>query len=141
MDTHGHEALLLDDGEHQIQLDIRSGTLGNGPVRLRYVVEGNHAVDAKLRTLTRLRALQRLGRFPTSLFPLETGAVKWALALQAYDGWAAGASHREIGIALYSARRVAEDWDGASDFLRLRVRRLISFARKMVDGEYKKLLN
>jgi len=141
MDGHGHEALLLDDGEHQIQLDIRRGTLGKGPVRLRYVVEGNQQVDAKLRTLTRLRAFQRLGRFPKALFPIETGAAKWALALQAFDGAASGASHREIAVALYSERRVAEEWNGASDFLRMRVRRLLTFARRMVDGEYTKLLH
>ncbi len=81
-----------------------SSTSGEGPWRrgrcgCRYHVEGLTHIDAKLRTLMRLSALCRLGRFPKSLFPQETAAAKWANALQAFDGMTAGASQREIGCS------------------------------------------
>lgn len=139
-DGHGRELVLLTDGVGEIQLDVRGGTLAAGPVRLRYRVEGLAHVDAKLRTLTRLSALCRLGRFPKSLFPPETAAAKWANALQAFDGMTAGASQREIAAVLFGERLVREEWNGRSDFLRLRVQRLLAYARRMVDGGYRSLL-
>jgi hypothetical protein len=61
--------------------------------------------------------------------------------LQAYDGLAAGASQREIAVVLFGETRVREEWKGRSDFLRLRVQRLINVGRDMVDGGYKRLLH
>ena len=141
MDAHGHEILLLADAAGQIQLEIGVGTLGEGPVRLSYQLEGFESLDAKLVTLMRLSAFRRLGRFPKSLFQPETAASKWIKALQAYDGMAAGASHREIASVLFGERLVQEEWNGRSAFLRLRVQRLLHYARKMVDGGYKHLLH
>ena len=141
MDAHGRELLLLTDNAGQIQLEIADGTVGEGPVRLHYQLNGFHSIDAKLRTLVRLSAFQRLGRFPKSLFPPETAASKWVKALQAYDGMAAGASHREIASVLFGERLVQEEWNGRSDFLRLRVQRLLHYGRKMVNGGYKHLLH
>jgi hypothetical protein len=140
-DTSGREVVLLADGGHNIQLEVRSGTVASGPARLRYDLAGFGHLDAKVRTLIRLNALRRLGRFPNSLFPPEPGAKKWAKALQAYDGMVAGASQREIATVIFSARLVEEEWGGRSDFLRLRVQRLLGYARNMVAGGYRKLLN
>jgi hypothetical protein len=140
MDRHGLEFLLIDDGRHQIELQVRSGTLSNGPVRLRCDVELFGGADAKLLTLTRLSAFRRTGRFPGSLFPPERRAPKWALALQAYDGMQAGASLREIASALFTEKLVQEEWNGRSAFLKARVQRLLHYGRKMVNGEYRKLL-
>jgi len=140
LDDQGHELALISDGVGEIQLDIRGGSLAAGPVRLRYQVEGLKHLDAKLRTLERLSAFCRLGRYPKSLFAPETAAPKWANALQAYDGMTAGASQREIAAVLFGERMVREEWNGRSDFLRLRVQRLLNYARKMVDGGYRSLL-
>lgn len=140
MDENGNELLVLSDGVREIQLDVRGGTLTNGPVRLRYQVEGFQSVDAKLLTLSRLSALHRLGRFPKSLFPPQPTAPKWARALQAYDGLEAGASQRDIATVIYGEALVREEWNGRSDFLRLRVQRMLSFARRMVDDGYRSIL-
>jgi len=140
VDDEGHELVLITDGVGEIQLDVRGGSLVAGPVRLRYQVEGLRQIDAKLRTLGRLSALCRLGRFPKSLFAQDRAASKWASALQAYDGMLTGASQREIAAVLFGERMVLEEWNGRSDFLRLRVQRLLSYARRMVDGGYRSLL-
>lgn len=136
----GREWLLLSDGVGQVQLEIIEGTLGAGPVVLHFEVTGFKQLCPKLRTLTRLEAFHRLGRFPRFLFPVETRAVKWARALQAYDGMLAGASQREIAVALMGEAFVREEWNGRSDFLRARVQRMLQYGRKMVNGGYKAIL-
>ena len=136
----GAEWLLLSDPVGQIQLEITTGTLSEGPVLLHFDVAGFQELGAKLRTLSRLEALYRLGRFPRSLFPPETGAGKWARALQAFDGYRAGASQREIAVALMGEAVVRDEWNGRSDFLRARVQRILRYGRKMADGGYRELL-
>lgn len=136
----GQEWLLLSDGVGEVQLEVTEGTLGAGPVALHFEVTGFRRLCPKLRTLTRLEALHRLGRFPRSLFPVEAGAGKWARALQAYDGMVAGASQREIAVALMGEEFVREEWNGRSDFLRARVQRLLQYGRKMVNGGYRTIL-
>ncbi|OYW82956.1 MAG: hypothetical protein B7Z26_01925, partial [Asticcacaulis sp. 32-58-5] len=84
-DGAGHEWLLLADEVGHVQLEVTAGSLTDGPSLLHFDVTGFRTFSAKLRTLARLDALHRIGRFPRSLFPPETGAAKWAKALQAYD--------------------------------------------------------
>jgi len=62
------------------------------------------------------------------------------MALQAHDAVQAGASHREIAAALFGEKVVKEDWFGRSDYLRLRVQRLVRTADKLVYGGYRDLL-
>jgi len=140
-DKRGREMCLLAGGPYQIQLEVGEGTLTDGPIRLRFDFGGLSNIDAKLRTVTRLASLRRLGRFAAELFPPETGASKWIKALQAYDGLAAGASQREIAGAVFGERLVREEWNGRSEFLRARTQRLLNYARNMVDGGYKKHLH
>lgn len=139
-DRHGREMVVLSEGGHQIQLDVGEGTLAAGPVRLRYQVGGFDKVEAKVRTISRLASLRHLGRFARGLFPAEAAAPRWISALQAYDGMAAGASQREIAAVVFGEKLVREEWKGRSDFLRLRVQRMITYSRNMVDGGYKQLL-
>lgn len=140
IDASGAEIAVLADGPRQIQLDVRAGTLGQGPVRFHYRLAGFDQIGAKAETIVKLDAFRRLGRFPKHLFPPERGAAKWLRALRAYDGVLAGASQREIAEALFGQALVREQWHGRSDYLRARVQRMIKFARRMVDGGYKHLL-
>jgi hypothetical protein len=136
----GRELLLLSDGEHRLQLDVTAGSVLHGPVRLRYELSGFKHIEAKTLTLRRFSLLCRFGRFPCGLFPPERRARRWAMALQAYDGVRAGASHRDVAAALFGEKTVREDWCGRSDYLRLRVQRLIRTADRLVKGGYRHLL-
>ncbi|EJU12127.1 hypothetical protein LH128_15411 [Sphingomonas sp. LH128] len=136
----GGEHLLIAEGPRCIRIAVRSGTLLAGPVRLVYHVPDGIDVEAKLLTLRRLTALCRLGRFPATLFPPERRARRWALALQAWDGRQAGASHRDIAAVIHGERLVRRDWLGASDYLRTHVKRLLRTADMLVGGGWKHLL-
>jgi len=140
LDARGNEMLVLDDGGHQIQLNVTEGTLIDGPVRLRYHTAGFLLLEPKLRTLARLHSFQRLGRFSRSLFAAEPAAPKWARALQAWDGAAVGATQREIACAIYGDETVRAEWGGRSEFLKARTQRLIRYGKEMVDGGYRRLL-
>jgi hypothetical protein len=136
----GHEHLLLSDGAHHLQIDVTAGSLLDGPVCFRYELSGFKHAEAKTLTLRRLLLLHRLGRFPRGLYPPERRARRWVMALQAYDAVGAGASHREIAAALFGERVVKEDWCSRSDYLRLRVQRLVRTADNLVNGGYRDLL-
>jgi len=60
-------------------------------------------------------------------------------SLQALDGLAAGATHREIAQALFGAAVVAERWHDLGE-LRAQVRRLARRGQALVDGGYRRLL-
>lgn len=136
----GHEHLLLSDGVHHLQIEVTAGSLLDGPVHLRYELSGFKHVEAKTLTLRRLLLLRRLGRFPRGLYPPERRARRWVMTLQAHDAVQAGATHREIATALFGERVVKEDWCSRSDYLRLRVQRLIRTANKFANGGYRDLL-
>lgn len=136
----GIEHVLLGDGAHRIQLEVRGTSLLTGAVRLRYDLAGFNGVDAKVATLRRLIALRRLGRFPRSLFPPDRRVDRWLLALRAVDGRQAGANPRDIATALFGYDTVRTDWEGPSDYLRSRVRRAIAAGERLANGGYLMLL-
>ena len=43
-------------------------------------------------------------------------------------------------MAIFGDKRVAEDWNGASQFLKDRTRRLVSKGRELMTGGYRDLL-
>ena len=88
--------LLLSDGLRAIRIDAPRSTFSDGPVCLRYAVEGLATAEPLVLTLSRLLALCRTGEFARSLHPVEPRARRWILALRASDGLLAGASHREL---------------------------------------------
>jgi hypothetical protein len=61
-------------------------------------------------------------------------------ALQALDGVLAGASQREIAVALFGANVVAGKWYADGE-LRARVRYLIRRANAFMNGGYRRLLH
>jgi hypothetical protein len=139
-DCGGRERLLLRDGLRMLRLDVDQGTLTEGPVRLRYKLEGLAELDHRLLTLRRLVALRRLGRLPAALYPLEGRAARWILLLRTLDGLAAGASQRELAVGLFATGGTQSEWRQRSDYLRLRVQRLVRTATALRDGGYRALL-
>lgn len=135
----GSEHLSISDGRNRIRLDVVSGTLLGGSVRLHYRLAGFDQADAQVLTLQRLLALNRLGRFSRGLHPRETKVDRWVMMLRATDLSIQGASQRDIAGVMFGPDVVGE-WRTQSDFLRLRVQRLLRDANAMIDGGYLDLL-
>ena len=109
------------------------------PALLSCTLRGINDFEIKPLTLQRLCRLARSGRLLKSLYPPERRARRWIEMLRAFDGAEFGASQRDIAAVLFGDRAVREDWDAG--FLRTRVQRLLSGARTMVRGGYRRLLN
>lgn len=136
----GHEHLLLSDGYRRIRIDVVNGSLLSGPVLLEYQLQGMRHIDAQLLSLRRLIALVRTGRFVKTLFPSDPYAARIAKSLRSYDALQAGASQRDIAIALFGADLVEREWAGTSDFLKSRTRRLLRLARTLAAGGWRDLM-
>lgn len=136
----GTEHVVLSDGYRRIRIDVARGTVCQGPVRLDYMLKGFNGIEAKILTLRRLIGLYRLGHFIRHLHPPERRAPRWIAALRAHDAARDGASQRDIAIALYGSKLVGSNWGRGSDFLRLRVQRLVRTGHHMAQGGYRTLL-
>ena len=132
--------LLLNDGRLALRLDVDGEPLTAGPVRLHYALNGFASLSAPLSTLLRLRQIMRTGEIgaPSAISPFRR--ARDVLLLRIWDGHRSEASQREIGRVLFGEERADRDWDGPSDSLRSRVRRLVRDARTMARGGYRVLL-
>jgi len=140
-DGQGREHAVLSDGWHHIRLDVEEGRLtGQKTVLLQYRLQGLASAEPRLLSLRRLLDLCRHRRFARSLFPRDPRIDRGIDMLRVHDALAGGASQRDIGAALFGEDRVARDWNGVSDSLRSRVRRLVRDARLMARGGYRQLL-
>lgn len=141
VDRHGYEHVVLSDGRHRIRLDVVYGRLvGQTAVRLEFRLQGLIAAQAGALSLRRLIHLHRYRRFARSLFPRDPWIDRGIVLLRVHDALALGASQRDLGEVLFGSRRVSESWNGRSDWLRSRVRRLVREARGLAQGGYRRLL-
>lgn len=141
-DAAGHEHAVLSDGWHRIRIDVEDGSIAREEaVLLHYRLLGVASAETRILPLRRFLELCRHGRFAASLFPDDPRIERWLAVLRVHDALAAGASHREIGAALFGEERILLDWGGRTDSLRSRVRRLVRDARTMARGGYRNLLS
>jgi hypothetical protein len=89
--------------------------------------------------------LKRLQRFTE---PAPTAASRSAFAIDerlhhaliALDESLAGKTYRQIAITIFGEKRVAEEWQGPSQFLKDRTRRLVAKGTELMKGGYRDLL-
>jgi len=135
------EHLVVADGLRRVRLDVAGRSLLDGSLRLRFRLEGLEGIEPPLLTLRRFSAFARLGRMPRQLFPADRRAPRWALALRAGDASRCGASQREVAEAIFGGERVRSEWNGSSDYMRSQVRRMLGYASRMTEGEWRALIS
>ena len=134
------EHLLLSDGLRAIRLDGPPGTFDDGPVCLRYRLEGLATARPLVLTLRRFLALCRTGHFARSLHPGEPRSRRWILMLRTFDALADGADQREIARVLLSGDAAEPRWRSRMPSMRSRAQRLVRSARGFAAGGYRALL-
>jgi hypothetical protein len=92
-----------------------------------------------LDSLRRLIALRDTGCLSSASCRPPAKAARWLQILRAHDARRTGASHRDIAMSLFGEARVRDDWAGASDYMRMRVQRLVRAAEQTVAGGYRSL--
>lgn len=137
----GIQHVELSDGGWALQL-CASGASVFDPVNLMTdAVIDPRRLRARLDALACLNELLAKGKFPSWSRSDDPRGRRLRVVLQALDGWLAGASYREIAIALFGESRVEADWRDPRDHLRDRVRRAIRRGRALTDGGYRMLLS
>lgn len=139
-DPDGSEHVLLTDGRHTLRLDIVSGSVCGGPVRLHYRIAGMRDAMLPLLTLRQLVALWRTGKFSRTLHPPQARVARWILLLRTLDALTAGVGQREIAEHLLDPDASGARWRISAPALRSRVQRLVRDARRMARGGYRELL-
>lgn len=118
-----------------------SPTLEDG-MAYAYAVRAGPGLSRRWRAveidLTLLESTQPASCAVAKIRPNRTSILHMR-TLQALDGVRAGASHRDIALALFGASTIKERWHEDGD-LRAQVRRLIRSGRRLVDGAYRELL-
>ncbi|SNS87878.1 hypothetical protein SAMN06295912_12114 [Sphingomonas laterariae] len=125
------ELLSLAAGHGRQCIEIVEGTVLDGPVKLRFLIDGWRDHQAQLSALAGLAG----GRAHIATRRCAQPSIGQAMSqlLRIRDARMAGASHREIARLLCDAQRVNADWRAASDYLRSRVRRAVARAETMAN--------
>ncbi|UAK25473.1 DNA -binding domain-containing protein [Sphingomonas nostoxanthinifaciens] len=109
------------------------GTLLRGPVRFDFQLPALTALDRRIVALRRFAALHETLTVPRRLLS-SIPAAKCAAVLSTIDALAAGASLRQVAIALFGQEEVRVHWNHPSDYMKSRVRRLVAEARRLSSG-------
>ncbi|MHA7774692.1 DUF2285 domain-containing protein [Roseibium sp. M-1] len=132
--------VLLEQAGRSLQLVVNATDM-SVPLSLQTnALWPRHLAVGRLTSLEALNALLQTGKFPPRLFPPHPRAKRLAVILQALDGALAGATHRDIALALFGAERVDRDWSDPGEHLRDQVRRAIRRGRYLMTKGYLDLL-
>ena len=134
------EELMIGHGRMAVRLSIAAGTMLAGPVRLDYKLAGRRQLGRRLLALRQWEALMRLRRVPSPLVAPRVDSARAMIVIQTLNALTNHTNTRAVAIALFGADLVASDWDDESDYLRMKTRRLIGRARRLVAGDYVALL-
>ena len=135
----GDAHVLIADGDRRLRFAVLEGDVLQGPSACFASLTPARGGAASLEGLRQLMALQANGRLAKPVIATRAGRPKWLAALQAFDARRAGASQRDIACLLFGEGRVSEDWNGRSDYMRLRIHRLVRAAEDLVSGGYRRL--
>jgi len=137
----GAQHLLFHAAGRSLQLVV-SGASIISPVRLlTAAVLERGSMMARLNALQCFNDLHRSGRLGARHFPPERRGRRLRVVLQALDGRIAGASQREIALALFGRRRVELDWADPRSHLRDHVRRAVARGLALSAGLYRQFLS
>lgn len=134
----GMQHLFLCGEGHRIQLAVSGASLLKSVHLLSDSVFGEHETRKHLETLHQFNSL--IAGVHVPVLSAERHAARIKFILQALDGSLAGASHREIAVALFGPERVDADWNDQGQHLRDRVRRAINRGRALMNGGYLRFL-
>lgn len=135
----GEQHVLISDGLRRLRLAVVEGDVLAGPVVFRFHLPALGGGQGALDNLRRLMALRDTGGLGGGRDRPLAKASRWLQVLRVHDARQAGATHRDIALFLFGETRVCEDWSAGSDYMRMRVQRLVRAAEQTVAGGYRAL--
>ena len=134
------EHVLFSESACRLQLLVRGASVLARVRLLADAVVGIGDIERRLDLLRRLMDLAATHELRPRLYPSAARASRFRVVLRALDAWLAGASQREIAIAIVGPRRVEADWGDPGDHLRDRIRRAVRRGRTLMERGYLALL-
>jgi len=135
----GQQHVMVSDGGRRLRFAVADGDILGGPMRCQFHLPAHRLGVASMEGLRMLITLRDTGRLPSMRRGSGSKAARWMQMLRAHDARSAGASQRDIAMLLFGEARVQEDWNGRSDYMRMRVQRLLRAAEDLVWGGYRAL--
>jgi len=136
----GAQHILFKDSGHCVQMHVRGADVTE-PVHLLMDIIPRHGV-----LKFQLRALESFNNLITGQtsrqkhIAAEPSSQRLCAALRVLDARLAGASYRDIAVALFGLGRVKEDWNAPDEHLKNRIRRAAKRGMFLVEGGYRTLL-
>jgi len=136
----GADLLLTARSNHETSRVSIDARLGEGSA-FEFGVPASADLPEAWRAVSHTFALLASRRRPARLSAHRPNryALFHARSLQALDGEAAGASHREIARVIYGESEVWQRWTTNSE-LRAQLRHLLRRGHELVDGGYRRLI-
>jgi hypothetical protein len=137
----GSQLLLTAQEHHQTLRLILSANIRDGGA-FAFSVQGSCDLQESWPTVARASDLLKLKRRPARSAATrrpDRHALVHMRSLQALDGEAAGATHRDIATAIFGEHEVWQRWATNSE-LRAQIRYFLRRGHRLVDGGYRILL-
>ena len=139
-ETNRHHHILFSQAGRELQLDLR-GVIDPSAASIAIVAMPRlERLSPQIRALRSLADLARNRCLRAALYPPAARAARFVRVLQALDGWLAGATQREIAVALFGGHRVGQDWPDPRQSLRDQTRRAIARGKAFMAGDYLQLI-
>ncbi len=135
----GTPLVMLKGQGSDVTLELHGLAVLTRPSRMVFELDGLDDLNSQTE---RLKTLQRFTRPQTASDNRSpfAGDERLYQALVALDESMSGKTYRQIAIAIFGEKRVAEEWGGASQFLKDRTRRLVAKGHELMTGGYRDLL-
>lgn len=136
----GDQHLLFQDSGQFFQVFVQGAEL-TGPVHLlTEALQTSKVRKNQLQVVERFNVLFEGGNFRGTRNSPSSRSQRLNTALRVLDGRLAGASYRDITVALFGNDRVNEDWNAPGDHLKNRIRRAAQRGNFLMQGGYRALL-
>jgi hypothetical protein len=130
--------LMKGPGVH-IPVEIHGVAVLTSPFAPVFEIDGFADLNAQTELLKRLHRFTEQAPSATNR-PASSIDERLHHALIALDESLRGKTYRQIAITIFGEKRVAEEWQGPSQFLKDRTRRLVAKGTELMKGGYRDLL-
>jgi hypothetical protein len=136
----GAQHLLFQDSGQFLQLFAQGADLAEPVHLLMEAIQSPNLLKHQLHIVESFNFLIADGTLGRKQFAPIPRSQQLRTALRVLDGRLAGASYRNIAIALFGRDRVNEDWNAGGDHLKNRIRRAAQRGIFLMQGGYRALL-
>lgn len=136
----GAQHLLFQDSGQFLQVFVQGAELTKPVHLLSEAIQSPSILKHQLQLVERFNILIEGRTLRRASFSPNLRSQRLCTTLRVLDGRQAGASYRDIAVALFGPDRVNDDWNAGGDHLKNRIRRAARRGIFLMQGGYRALL-